>query len=353
MRALGGDQRDREDGQQVGHRDRRVGRLRDEHRGQRDVDRERVEVERVAGGDHEADGGVAHAHALELGHDLRQHAVRRSGRQHHHQLLAQVLEELPQAEPAQLEDAAEHDADEDHHRQVEQRHQHAELLQRAEAVLADRERDGAEHAQRRQLDEDAHDLEQHVREILDQVGYVLAAITGHRQCAAEQHREQQHLQHVAGGEGIDHRRRDQLHQELDSAAAGELARVLGVGAHRLGIQRLRVDVHADARLEQEGQRQAEGQRDGSHQLEVDERLHANAADALQVAGAGDAVHDDAEDDQRNDHLDQLDEAVAQRLELHRRLRHEKAEQHAGHEGHQYLAEQGTQESRHHGLQKSL
>ena len=53
---LRGDQRDRQDRQQVGHRDRRVRGLRDEHRRQRDVDRERVEVERVAGGDDQADG---------------------------------------------------------------------------------------------------------------------------------------------------------------------------------------------------------------------------------------------------------------------------------------------------------
>src|SRR6218665_820051 len=46
---------------------------------------------------------------------------------------------------------------------------------------------------------------------------------------AEQHREQQHLQHIAGGKGADRRGRDQFHQELDRAAARELVGVRGVG----------------------------------------------------------------------------------------------------------------------------
>ncbi len=108
-----------------------------------------------------------------------------------------------------------------------------------------------------------------------------------RQRAAEQHREQQHLQHVAGGEGVDHRGRDQLQQELDRAAAGEL---VGVSRRRRSWPRRRacrrVDVHADAGLEHEGQHQPERQGDGGQHLEVDQRLDADAAHALQVAGAG-------------------------------------------------------------------
>ena len=58
VRALGGDERHAEDRQQVADRERRVGRLGDEDGGQRQVDREAVEVERVAGRDDEADGAT-------------------------------------------------------------------------------------------------------------------------------------------------------------------------------------------------------------------------------------------------------------------------------------------------------
>jgi hypothetical protein len=62
--------------------------------------------------------------------------------------------------------------------------------------------------------------------------------------------------------------------------------------------------------------QADDQRDGADDLEVQDRQAAGLADLLHVFHAGDADDDGAEDDRRDDHLDQLDEAVAQRL--HRR-----------------------------------
>ena len=49
MRALRGQQRDAEHQQDFAERQRRVGRLRDEYDGERQIDRERVEVERIAG----------------------------------------------------------------------------------------------------------------------------------------------------------------------------------------------------------------------------------------------------------------------------------------------------------------
>jgi hypothetical protein len=114
---------------------------------------------------------------------------------------------------------------------------------------------------------------------------------------------------------LTHRGRDQLHQEVDRTAPVSLLAFSTNPLIAVASRGRRIDVHADARLEDEGEQQAERQRDGGHDLEVDQRLDADAADALQVAGAGDAVHHDAEHQHRDDHLDQLDEAVAQRLEL--------------------------------------
>ena len=64
-------------------------------------------------------------------------------------------------------------------------------------------------------------------------------------------------------------------------------------------------------LERIGEDDAEHQGNRRDDLEVDERLHADPADLLQVAGAGDAMHDHAEHERGNHHLDELDEAVAQ------------------------------------------
>ena len=60
--------------------------------------------------------------------------------------------------------------------------------------------------------------------------------------------------------------------------------------------------------------QADGQRHRRDRLEIDQRLQPDPADALQVAHRGDAVHHGAEDHRRDHHLDQRDEAVAERLQ---------------------------------------
>ncbi len=88
-----------------------------------------------------------------------------------------------------------------------------------------------------------------MRQRVDEIAYRCSALAEHRQRAAEQNREQQHLQHVASGKGAHRSGRDQLHQKLDRAAAGELAGGLDIGAHRLGVERFRVHVHADTGLE--------------------------------------------------------------------------------------------------------
>ena len=98
-------------------------------------------------------------------------------------------------------------------REIEQRDQVAELLQRADAVAADRVGDGAEDAERRQPDDEADDPEQDLGRELDQVRDRLAALAGQAQRGAEQHGEHQHLQDVALGEGADEGRRDDVHRK--------------------------------------------------------------------------------------------------------------------------------------------
>ncbi len=68
-------------------------------------------------------------------------------------------------------------------------------------------------------------------------------------------------------------------------------------------------------MEDVGQRDAKRQRHRCQDLEIDHRLDADPTDFLQIAGAGDAVDHDTEDDRRDQHLDQLDETVAKRFQL--------------------------------------
>ena len=78
------------------------------------------------------------------------------------------------------------------------------------------------------------------------------------------------------------------------------------------------------------------QRESGDDFEVEQRLAADAAELLQIAHRGDAVDDGAEDDRRDDHLDQLDEAVAERLERFAELRKEMADDDAERDGDQHL-----------------
>ena len=203
-----------------------------------------------------------------------------------------------------------HHEDEQQAGDVERAHQLGQRGERAQAVLADGEGHGAKRADGRQLHDVADDDEQHVRELLDEVEHQRAAAAKTVQRKAEQHRDQQHLQHLAFGKRADKGAGDHVQQKLGGGL--HLAR-LGVVGQALGVERGRVDVHAHARLHHVDDDQADDQRHRAHDLEVQERVATRLADALHVLHARDADHHGAEDDGRDDHLDQLDEAVAQRL----------------------------------------
>src|SRR5439155_8665496 len=96
----------------------------------------------------------------------------------------------------------------------------------------------------------------------------------------------------------------------------------------LRVERGRVDVHAGTRLDEVDDDEPDDQRDGADDLEVQQREAAGLADLLHVLHTGDADDDGAEDDRRDDHLDQLDERVAERLHRLAGLRPEVAEDHA-------------------------
>ena len=99
-------------------------------------------------------------------------------------------------------------------------------------------------------------------------------------------------------------------------------------------------------MERVGEHDTEDQGDGRHHLEIDQRADADAAHLGEVAGRRNAVHDDAEHDHGNQHLDQLDEAVAERLGLHREIRPRHPDEDAEHERDDDLKEQRFENVRH-------
>ena len=168
-------------------------------------------------------------------------------------------------------------------------------------------------------------------------GGALVAHQGQR--ATKQHGKHQHLQHVAGGEGIDHRGGNQLHQEFHCAPAYQFLGVAGKCTHGFGVESAGIHIHAHAWLEPKGQRQTQQQRDGRHDLKVDQCLDPNAPDAPKIACTSNPMDDHTEHQDGNDHLDQFDEAVAQRLELDGELGRTHAQDHPQEQCQQHLPEQ--------------
>ena len=82
------------------------------------------------------------------------------------------------------------------------------------------------------------------------------------------------------------------------------------------IERCWVDVHPCTGLHDIDDDQTDDQCKAAYDFEVDQRVRTRLAHCFHALHAADASHDRAEDDGRNQHLYQLDKAIAQRL--HRR-----------------------------------
>ncbi len=100
---------------------------------------------------------------------------------------------------------------------------------------------------------------------------------------------------------------NQTQQEIDRALMlGGFAGVLrdGGGVRPAGKPRARPNELTND--------QPRRQRESRDDFEIDQRLHADAANLLRVVDMGDARRHRAENDRRDGHFDQLDEALAQR-----------------------------------------
>jgi hypothetical protein len=95
-------------------------------------------------------------------------------------------------------------------------------------------------------------------------------------------------------------------------------------------------VHPRPRFEQVDADQSDDQCNGGQHLEVKQRLETDAADAFEALHAGDAADHGAENDRRDEHLDQLDEGVTQGFHLFAQRRAEMPENDAQHNRGQHL-----------------
>ena len=215
---------------------------------------------------------------------------------------------------------------------VEAGEQLAERDERAGAELADREGDRPERADRRRPHHKADDAEEHLRRRPDQIGERLARLSHGAEREPGQHRDEQHLQNIALGEGADEGVGDDSEQKLHGGLPPRRLEIMR-DARRIDVGE--VDIHAGAGLEHIDGNEPDDERDGRQDLEIDQRLQRDAADAGHVRHAGDAVHHGAENDRRDEDADRLDECVAERLHLRAERGIAFAERDAERHRHQY------------------
>jgi hypothetical protein len=144
---------------------------------------------------------------------------------------------------------------------------------------------------------------------------------------AHQQGDQQRLQHRPAGQRREQRGRDQRQDEPGGALGGGLGGLrqqLGTGAAHLVGQ-----LQPVTRVQDVAHDQADGQRHRRHRDEVAQRQAADPADLRGLPDGADAQHDRAEDDRRDDHLDQADERGAQPLEADAELGEDQPDDDAG------------------------
>jgi hypothetical protein len=147
-----------------------------------------------------------------------------------------------------------------------------------------------------------------------------------------QHRDEQHLQHIAFRKRADEGIGNDAEQKLRGGAAVGLPQIR---RDARGIDMRQVDVHAGARRKDIHRDQTEHQRKRGQHLEIDQRLERDAPDLRHIRHAGDPMHDRAENDRRDQDADRPDERIAERLHPHAGIGIEVAERDAEHHRHEH------------------
>ena len=209
---------------------------------------------------------------------------------------------------------------EDDQSDVKREEKLADVDQNAEAEAADGERHGAGDADGSEVHDDVGEAEHHFGETFAEAQHRRAfGLLHHGERDAEDNREDGDLEDLAFGDALGEVLREDVDEEVVPVRGRRSGGLRGAGSER----------ESDTGLADVDGEQADGQRERGDDLEVDERLDAHAADALDVAVAGDADDEHGEDERSDDALDEPKEDVGEEAHLHGELRGVEAELCAG------------------------
>ena len=169
--------------------------------------------------------------------------------------------------------------------------------------------------------------------LVDQFKDRLATLTEHGKRKAEHEGKEQHLQNITLGKGIHYSVGNDIYQEVNRALR---IRLCCVSRQRSGIQLGDIGIHARPWLNDADHQQTDRQSKSRDDFKIEQRLGADPTDLLHVLHSRDAGYHGTKDNRCDDHLDQLDEAVAQRFHGRTGFGKEMPEQNTDEDCRQYL-----------------
>src|SRR5882762_2466202 len=227
--AFGGNHGEEEDAHHLPELEMSVRRLREEESGKGEIDVGAVGVEAVAGGKDEAHDGARSTEAFELLHHVRENRFRRAGAEDDEEFVLNIGDEAEDGKTSEMRNCAENDDNENQAGGVEGAYQLEEIRERGDAVAGHGEGHAAESTERGGADDDANDPENRFGEDADAAGERFAASTEQRDGKAGENGDEEDLENVAAGEGVNQGARDDGEQEGDDAGFLGTAGVAGGG----------------------------------------------------------------------------------------------------------------------------
>ena len=283
--------------------------LGNEDGGKRQINSGAIQVEGITGRYNDTHGRLLHAEVFQLAHEVRQCGFRGRSSNDEQELAAQILAELPHADAAEYTgDEAEYHEYEEEAGDVESQHQGGQGLHGIHAGLTNDACHSTERAERSQPQNHVEDLEDEALQAGDEAKNRFACLAHGLHGEATQQCDKQDLENRSRGKRREH--------GLWDDGADKAPKTF---AFRTCLDVLRAitaaNMKASAGIDEVSDHEADRQRKGGHRDEVRQSDAAGLSDRCRSAHRADAQHDGAEDDWRDDHLDEADEHRAQWLEV--------------------------------------
>ena len=237
----------------------------EEYRSCCEIEARAVEIERIAGRNHQPDHAFFAAGILKLCDHARQHCFRGCRGKYNQEFFPDVANELKEAETAPVGNWPKDTKHEDEACQIEADQQLSEREQGSGAEPANGECDRAERSEWRRPHDHSYYAKQHLRTCFDEIVNGFAGLSHPAQRKSAQDRDVEDLKYISFAKGAD----EGVWNDVEQKLLGRLfMSLLDIGRHARCVDVRQVDIHSDPRLEQIDRNESNDQSNGGQHLEV-------------------------------------------------------------------------------------